>query len=233
MKTFRSLMAPLLVLGLLVPGGAAQAQPATVTPLASIEAAARQAVLAQCAPGVEASVDALDPRLKLPACGSPLRAEASPPRGAAASVAVRCEGPAAWTVYVSVRLREMRKVPVLTQAVTANQIADASLFMMQLRDVAQLPQGYLDNIDKAVGQRFRRSLPANAVPAPNDLQPPRWVRRGDPVQLIGRAGSIEVRAEGRALGDGLAGGRVRVENLRSQRVVEGTVSAPGQVEVRL
>ncbi len=213
--------------------GVATAQTAASTPLSQIQDSARRAVQVLSAPGVEVTVDALDPRLKLPLCAEALLTQATSPRGATTSVAVRCEAPTPWTVYVAVRLRELRKVPVLTQAVMPNEIAEARHFMMQLRDVASLPQGYLDDIDTAIGQRFRRSLPANAVPAPGDLSPPRWVRRGDAVQLISRAGPIEVRAEGRALGDGLAGGRVRVENLRSQRVVEGVVSAPGLVEVRL
>lgn len=227
-----SLIVQALIVALMLASVSALAQ-TSATPLSSIQAAARKAVLAQAAPGVEASADAMDPRLKLPACASPLQAEVPPPRGAVASVAVRCEGPTPWTVYVAVRLRELRKIPVLVQAVSPNQVADASLFMLQIRDVAALPQGYLLSIEQAVGQRFRRGLSANAVPAPADLSPPRWVRRGDPVQLIGRAGAIEVRAEGRALADGLAGGRVRVENLRSRRVVEGVVSAPGLVEVQL
>ena len=209
------------------------AQTAPSTPLPQIQETARHAVQALSGPGVEVSVNALDPRLKLPACAEPLQAQAAVARGASTSVAVRCEAPTPWTVHVAVRVRELRKVPVLTQAVMPNEIAEPRHFMLQLRDIASLPQGHLESIDTAVGQRFRRSLPANAVPAPGDLSPPRWVRRGDAVQLVSRAGPIEVRAEGRALGDGLAGGRVRVENLRSQRVVEGVVSAPGLVEVRL
>jgi flagella basal body P-ring formation protein FlgA len=51
------------------------------------------------------------------------------------------------------------------------------------------------------------------------------------VTLVGRNGSFEVRAQGKALADAGAGERVRVENLSSRRVVEGQVRADGSVLV--
>jgi flagella basal body P-ring formation protein FlgA len=55
------------------------------------------------------------------------------------------------------------------------------------------------------------------------------VRAGDHVQLVARLGSIEVRADGVALGSGDNGARLRVRNENSGKIVDAMVSAPGVV----
>lgn len=202
-------------------------------PLSRIEAAALGAVRGQLAPTASVTAGPLDPRLRLPACAKPPLADAPSLRGAAATVAVRCEGPAAWSVHVPVRISNLLPVLVLTRATQRGETVTADMFTTQTFDVAQLPFGYLGDAQAAAGQQFRRPLAAGAIPTPADLEAPRWIRRGESVQLLGRVGGIEVRADGKALADGAAGGRVRVENRSSRRIVEGTVTAPGVVEVRL
>lgn len=59
------------------------------------------------------------------------------------------------------------------------------------------------------------------------------VQRGDPVVLVSRAGGIEVRMSGRALGPANAAGQVNVENAGSRRIIRGRLVAAGVVEVGL
>jgi flagella basal body P-ring formation protein FlgA len=218
----------LLVLG---PGAAHAQEPGE--PLARIEAAAIAAVRAQLPATATITAGALDTRLRLPPCAGKPRAAAPSLRGANATVAVRCDAPAAWTVHVPLRISDLRPVLMLNRAIQRGDLVEAQMFVTQTFDVAQLPLGYVSDLAAIAGQQFRRPLAAGAVPTPADLEPPRWIRRGERVQLLGRAGNLEVRADGKALADGAAGGRVRVENHRSKRIVEGTVTAPGVVEVRL
>jgi flagella basal body P-ring formation protein FlgA len=57
------------------------------------------------------------------------------------------------------------------------------------------------------------------------------VRRGQEVTLLSAADTVEVRASGRAMSDGAAGSRIQVQNLGSQRVVEGVVESADLVRV--
>ncbi|HEY0973317.1 MAG TPA: flagellar basal body P-ring formation chaperone FlgA [Solimonas sp.] len=212
--------------------GPASAQDDT-EPLERLRSVARAAVAAQAAPTARIEADALDPRLRLPACAEAPLAQVPAQRAATVTVALRCDAPVQWTVHVPVRVRDLRPILVLKQPVRAGEIAGDEHFIVQERDVATLPFGHLDDPDALRGRQFRRALAAGAAPAPADLEAPRWVQRGQPVQIRGRAGGIEVRAEGKALADGAAGHRVRVENRGSRRVVEGVVAAPGVVEVAL
>ena len=203
-------------------------------PLQRLREIASAAVAAQAAPTASVSADALDPRLRLPACAD--RPLADPPaamRGSTITVAVHCTAPSRWTVHVPVRLRDPRPVLTLVRAVQAGELVSDDQFQITERDIALLPFGHLEDLEPIRGQQFRRALPVGATPAPADLVPPHWVKRGQLIQLISRSGGIEVRAEGKALADGAAGHRVRVENRSSRRVVEGVVLAPGVVEVAL
>lgn len=203
-------------------------------PLQRLRELAAAAVAAQAAPTASVSADTLDPRLRLPACADSPRAD--PPaamRGSTITVAVHCAAPSRWTVHVPVRLRDPRPVLTLVRAVQAGEPVTDDQFQMTERDIALLPFGHLEDMEAIRGQQFRRALPVGATPAPADLVAPRWVKRGQLIQLVSRSGGIEVRAEGKALADGAAGHRVRVENRSSRRVVEGVVRAPGVVEVAL
>lgn len=201
-------------------------------PLQNIARAAETAVLAQLPPSATATANTIDPRLRLATCSQPLQTDPAAVRGAAATVTVRCPAPA-WTLYVPVRISDMRMVAVLARPGQRGDVVGADMLTLQTRDVAQLPFGYVDDPASIEGQQLRRPIGAGAVLTPNDVEAPRWVRRGQIVTLIGRAGGLEVRAGGKALGDGAEGQTVRVQNQTSRRVVNGTVTAPGVVEVRL
>jgi flagella basal body P-ring formation protein FlgA len=59
------------------------------------------------------------------------------------------------------------------------------------------------------------------------------VRRGDLVTLVARRSGLEVRSQGRALGDAGISEQVNVENLGSRRQIRGRVNPQGEVEVLL
>lgn len=199
---------------------------------ARIDAVAIAAVAARLPPSAQVGGGALDPRLRLPACADAPVADPPVLRGAQASVTVRCAQPA-WTVYVPVRISDLRPVVVLAQAVAHGETLDTRHLTMQTRDVATLPFGYFSSLDEATALEARRALPAGAVLTPNDARPPQLVKRGQSVTLIGRSGGIEVRAEGIAMGNGARGERVRVRNAGSKRIVEGVITADGVVEIAL
>ncbi|HET8883694.1 MAG TPA: flagellar basal body P-ring formation chaperone FlgA [Solimonas sp.] len=202
-----------------------------IEPLDRIRRVAEAAVRKNLPPTAEVSADAIDPRLRLPVCASAPDAEAGAARGASASVTVRCAAPETWTLYVPVRIRDLRPVLVLTRAVRRGEIVDASALRSETRDVAQLPFGYVSDAATLAGNEFRRPVGAGQAISPADVEPERCIRRGDLVTLIGRAAGIEVRAEGKAMADGGRGSRIRVQNSRSKRIVEGTITAPGVVEL--
>lgn len=169
----------------------------------------------------------VDPDLRLAACTKPLAAAAA----AARSVEVRCPDSPGWRTFVPLRLKEEAAVVVLTRAVRAGQPLGPDDLTVQHRDLAAVAGTPFVEATGLAGRVPRRGLPAGAVLTEQALASEVMFRRGDPVVLVSRLGGIEVRAEGRALGNATAGGTVSVENLASRRIVRGRATASGEVEV--
>ena len=100
------------------------------------------------------------------------------------------------------------------------------------RTVSVLGAAYLNDPEDLNGRTVRRALPAGTTLTVDMLRPDVLVHRGQEVTLIAAAGGLQVRASGRALADGEAGARLKVQNLTSQRVVEGVVESADVVRVQ-
>lgn len=203
-----------------------------------IREAATAYVAAHAAPTARVEAAALDPRLRLPVCAQPLTTRGNQPaqRGAW-SVAVSCEsaggGPAQWSIYVPVRISDLRPVAVLTRALPAGQLIPADAIAIESRDVGSLAYGYLDEPSRIVGQTLRRPLAPGSALTPDAIAAPAQIRRGALVTLVGSAGGVTIRAQGKALVDGGIGERINVENTGSHRVIDGVVRDGGTVDVGL
>lgn len=92
--------------------------------------------------------------------------------------------------------------------------------------------GALTEPARAIGREAKWTIYEGRAIADGDLIPAAVVERNQIVELVYESSSLSIRAEGRALGRGAIGSRVRVMNLGSRNTVSGTVSAPGQVLVQ-
>lgn len=91
--------------------------------------------------------------------------------------------------------------------------------------------GALRHPDEAVGLEARAMLYEGRPIRPSDLGPAAVVERNALVVLVFRSGALTITAEGRSLGRGGPGDRIRVLNLSSRTTVTGTVEADGRVAV--
>jgi len=189
-----------------------------------------EAIRAAAIAAVGAPVDAeatLDRALRLPRCTQPLQASASGPRTAL----VRCPDPPGWRVYVPVQVHREADVVVLAAPASPGTPITAQQLIVQRRDVASLPGTPFRDPAALSGRVPRRLLAAGSVPTESDFVAGATLRRGDPVVLVARAGGVEVRMQGRALGPAQAGGRITVENTASRRILRGQLGTDGTVEV--
>lgn len=177
----------------------------------------------------------LDSRLRLRRCEHELEAFPGPGTRMAGqtTVGVRCPGPVTWTLYVPVHVGVHGDVLVLAHPLPRGTLLEESQLRVERHDVGRLPGGYLADIGAARHMVLRRALPAGTVLTPQMVEPPRLVQRGQRVILMAESAAISVRVAGEALADGGLGDRVRVRNLSSRQVVEGTVLSRGVVGVTM
>ena len=225
----------IVALGAVLAGATAQAE-MEIQPLDSIRDAAEAFVLGQVRehPGttmVEAG--RLDPRLRLQRCEEPLEAFAVAGQRTSGntSVGIRCASPRPWTIYVPVRVAREQTVVILTRSLQRDARLEPDVMTLVKRDTTSLGFGYFTDLAEVEGLTLRRAAAAGTVLSPTLVAIPPTIRRGEQVTLIAQRAGIAIRAPGRAMADARAGETLRVRNLSSDRVVEGVVRGPGEVEV--
>ncbi|HEX5162470.1 MAG TPA: flagellar basal body P-ring formation chaperone FlgA [Steroidobacteraceae bacterium] len=203
--------------------------------LDSVRAAAERALRDELAhvPGVQLTAAALDPRLRLAACGAKLETHATPPRGTQARSLVRvaCSQGATWSVNVPVEIRREITVFVVRRSLARGEALRATDVTPQKRVLPGLAAPYVTRLEDLNGRLTRRALAEGTAVTADALTAALLIHRGQTVTLAASAGGIEVRAPGRALADASALQRLRVQNLDSLKVVEGVAESEGVVRV--
>jgi flagella basal body P-ring formation protein FlgA len=226
----------LLAKALLLIAGAALAQ--SIQPLPAIQAAAERFVSSRLPKSqakfyVEAG--ALDSRLRLAACASPLEvfAPSEATFSARTTVGVRCTTNSQWTLYVPVTIEVETQVLVLRRGLARRARIESTDVELQTRRLPGTLTNFISDALQLQGHRLKRALPAGTPLTADVLAPDVLIRRGQKVTLVAANGSIEIRAEGLALSEGGAADRVRVQNANSLKIVEGVVENASTVRVQL
>ncbi|MCB1802835.1 MAG: flagellar basal body P-ring formation protein FlgA [Gammaproteobacteria bacterium] len=179
------------------------------------------------------TVRELDSRLKLTACDQPLETYDSPNglNGGRGVVGVRCNGSKPWKLYVPVRVAVIERVVVSRRPVVRGQSLQREDLALDEVDTSGLHKAYFTRIEDVVGLRSKRAISAGSTLHAGLLRREQLVKRGAQVQIIANTGGLYVTMRGKALADGGHGDRIRVKNLNSGRVVSGTVSGRGVIQV--
>lgn len=211
---------------------------AETQPLDGIRTLARQFVASHMdgnADSIKIEVGRLDSRLRLAECGSDLvpSLQYGAARSGNTTVRVSCPGPKPWSLYVPVSVKQFGPVVVLARPVSPGDTLSPDDVRLDQRDLGSLVTGYFTDPKQVVGKQVKRSLGVGQPLSRLAVTSPKLVRRGDRVVLLARTDKFEVRMEGKILSDGAAGDRVQVRNLRSNRVVEGSLTTDGIVLVQM
>ncbi|MCF7936341.1 MAG: flagellar basal body P-ring formation chaperone FlgA [Synergistales bacterium] len=124
-----------------------------------------------------------------------------------------------WTQPAPVALRRLDRGDIITGG-------DVALRFV-LRSGLDRPAG----MQEVVGSRAATYIEKGDVIYDGHIEPVPAVRRGEAVRIRARFGSLVVEARGESLQTATLGERVRVKNLASREVLDGTVVAPGVVLV--
>lgn len=180
------------------------------------------------------SAGALDSRLRLAPCATPLIAAARPGNSNdRITVGVQCVGGNQWTVYVPVAVQVELPVLVLQRGLARDARVDTADVELQTKRVSGSAANFVGDMSQLQGRHLKRALVTGTPLTLDVLVTDVLVKRGQQVTLLARTGSIEIRAQGKALSDGGVSDRIRVQNVTSMKIVEGIVSESGAVLVAL
>jgi flagella basal body P-ring formation protein FlgA len=132
---------------------------------------------------------------------------------------------------VPVEVVEMRTVQVAGRSLPRGHRLVAADLVAEQHDVSRLVGGYVTVPEDLVGHRLKRPVQSGTPLAPSMLDKEILIERGQSVTLVVQDDALQIRMTGIALMDGSLDERIRVENTTSERIVEGIVRSPQQVEV--
>jgi flagella basal body P-ring formation protein FlgA len=125
-----------------------------------------------------------------------------------------------------------RTVPILAHRVEAGMtISENDLDWQQVPE-ERITADIITEGSQLVGRELRRDTAEGEILHAHDVVSPRLVLRGALVTMKIETPFITVTAQGKSQQDGAQGDTVRVVNTQSNRVVEGTVTGPGTIEIR-
>ena len=224
------ILRPLLLLLCALPWVATAQQPP-----APVEEAARTLLEyeARQLPGqIEIEVGSLDPANRLPQCAE---LGAFLPAGTRAwgaiNIAVRCESPVTWTVYLPARVAVITDYILTSKPLRPGQIIGPDDLRLERGDLASQPAGTLTDASQAIGVHARQALAADQPLRRDQLRLPPVVQQGQTVRIVGTGSGFNVSAEGRAMNRAGDGETVRVR-LPGGQIVSGLARPGGVVEVR-
>jgi flagella basal body P-ring formation protein FlgA len=222
----------------LLPALLGAATPAAISSSDDIRAAA-QKLLEQRSRSDGASpqitVAALDPRLRLSHCDEPLRASIAGDGQlhAVTTVAVRCDAPVRWSIYLRATVNTQMKVLTARRLLPRGTEITAADFDLSAHVVPGSGSDALRSFDQLPGRRLRLPLESGAVLTIDKVEQTPVVRRGQTVTLLAKGSGLEIRVSAVALADGGPKQRIAVQNQSTHQVVQAVVRDASLVEVEL
>jgi flagella basal body P-ring formation protein FlgA len=116
---------------------------------------------------------------------------------------------------------------VATQTIRPQQVVTADAVRLDPADIS----GAYSSLADVIGQEARMAIYPGRAVMRGALGNPALVDRNQAVELVFSRGGLRIRAEGRALGRGAAGERIRVMNVDSKTILFGTIAGDGTVLV--
>jgi flagella basal body P-ring formation protein FlgA len=120
---------------------------------------------------------------------------------------------------------------VATRPLARGDILRDGDVVLEKRAKSELQGEVVRDLAAAIGQAVQQPLRPGQPLRATDLSKPQLVKRNEPVLLLYEVPGIVLTARGRAEDSGALGDVVNITNIQSKRVVQGVVTAPGQVTV--
>lgn len=118
-----------------------------------------------------------------------------------------------------------------TMVATRNIRPGTVLIPSDIKPIADVVPGAVSSADLLIGMETKSTLYAGRPIMAAHVGQPATVERNQLIQIVFLNGTLKIQTEGRALGRGSPGDRIRVLNLSSKASLYGTIHEDGSVHV--
>lgn len=163
-------------------------------------------------------------------CHSPITVRHTTRKSSRVSAKAICTQPN-WTIFLSATVEQWQPIVLTSRALSKGTILGDSDIYLKTFDIKRLTSPYFTNPGELIGRAIKRSLAANQIISPNQVDKKLLIRKGDIVYIQANKGSMSVRMTGTAQQDGSLGEQIAVINNRSGKKVYGYVKSQGVISV--
>jgi len=132
---------------------------------------------------------------------------------------------------VSLDVRRYADLLAPAQNIRRHELIHEGMFERKRFDVTSFSDVMLSDPSQLEGCRAAQNLQAGKHVSMRRIEKIPDVEYNSPVTIIGKSRMFEIRARGTSLENGVIGESVRVKNDDSNKILTGTVTAPGVVEI--
>lgn len=133
-----------------------------------------------------------------------------------------------WSTYISVKVEILYPVVISNEHIAANELIAQQHLKIAWRDKNQLRGQFFSKIAEVIGSRSKRRISKNTPIFNSNLC---FICKGDNVSIFARTATLEIKAIGQALDNGIIGDTIAVLNLNSKKVIDAKIKNIGEVEV--
>lgn len=171
----------------------------------------------------------LDSRLKLTICPEYLESSVPGKQSLTGNVTVlvSCRSES-WQVYVPVRIQLLLPRVVATKPLARGVVLSASDLAVQMVETRFQRGVVFEHPQQIIGSKVKRNVNMGDSIQGSDIC---LVCRNDSVLIKAGRSGLNIVTKGTALSDGSLGEQIRVQNTKSKRVVDGTITGVGEVTV--
>lgn len=179
------------------------------------------------------SLGNIDSRLRLHQCSQPLQVTTPYDKGLSGniSLSIKCTDKRPWSLFLSARINRYKEVYQTRTSLARGHVIDRQDLALVRKNVSLLRQGYFTDNKQLLGMEVKRNLRPNQVLEPGYIRPPILVKRGDTIPVVAKNSQFSISMKAKALMNGAKGDRIRVKNTSSKRIIEGVVTANGEILV--
>jgi len=182
---------------------------------------------------VSVSLHPIDHRLNLKKCSSPLEIKTTGGtiKAGRNTLKISCSSPSTWRIFITSTVQVTKKILVIKHFVNKGQLLTKEDISFRKVNVSKLHNRYLENEANIIGKEVTRNLQAGSILTANNLTNPILIKRGDTVNIIAQREGFKITMKGQAMANGSIGERIKVKNLSTKKIINGSVTSKHSVKV--
>lgn len=148
------------------------------------------------------------------------------------SIIFRIDGKVVKNMSVRGQIEALARIVISAKPLKRGQILLPQDLSTSVMDISTISNPGFE-IDSIVGKKLERSLRAGSPVLLSIVEALPIIKRGERVKMVINSGMMHLTATGLARSDGVLDEMIRVQNIRSNKIIHCRVAAPGLVEVML